>query len=185
MGKTPPQPSKIKVLYQRWRFMAFGLIFLFSCNFTRTPSSNPPSGPGSVSTSAALTVQAELTRGALNIEQSITVTPAPIIVATATPQPIEPSETPPPPPPDSCGESLPTRLTPGSEAKVVVFQVTLRTAPNLIADNVNFLARDRVVQVLSGPQCVDGSWWWQIQSEELGYGGWVVEGDDENYYLEP
>ena len=167
----------------RWRYLFGALVFVLACNFTRTPPTDIPFGPGNPSTAAALTVQAQLTKGAAIGE--VTNTPPIETTGAATSEVGEASETPAPPPPSSCGNSLPTRLSTGSEATVVVFQVTLRTQPGLSADQVNFLARDRVVQVLQGPECVNGSWWWKVNNEELGYEGWVAEGDKDNYYLEP
>lgn len=164
--------------------LLFGaILFGFACNFTNRSSPGTPTGPGNPSTSAAITVQAQLTRGAASQEISATQTPEPGSLPPATPEPVMVTDT--QTPPETCGESLPTRLSIGAEATVVVFQVTLRAGPGLTSEQVNYLARDRTIQVLQGPECIDGNWWWQVKNEELGYEGWMVEGDNENYYLEP
>ncbi len=84
-----------------------------------------------------------------------------------------------------CSEAFSPRLTIGRTAQVVVFQVTVRTAPGQYSSKVNYLAKNRVVLVLDGPRCAGGWWWWEIYSDELEYGGWVAEADEENYYLSP
>jgi len=88
--------------------------------------------------------------------------------------------------PDSyCAAKFHPRLSIGETAQVIVFQVNIRTSPGLSASKVNYLARNRIVQVLDGPRCANDSWWWKIYSDDLGYGGWVMEADHENYYLSP
>ena len=84
-----------------------------------------------------------------------------------------------------CNALFPPRLSIGRNAKVIVFQVTVRYQPNMNASKVNYYARDRILEVIDGPVCSDNYYWWNLYSAELEYGGWVVEADDENYYLAP
>lgn len=83
----------------------------------------------------------------------------------------------------SCDEAPRPHLKIGGKATVVVFQVTVRRSPD--GSKINLLARDRVADVLDGPICENEFWWWEIYSAEMDLRGWVAEGDEENYYLEP
>lgn len=84
-----------------------------------------------------------------------------------------------------CEDAFEPRLEIGGYAKVVVYQVTVRRMAGLYAAPLNYFARDRILLVEDGPVCLDGLYWWKVESEALDYGGWVAEADDENYFLEP
>jgi hypothetical protein len=82
-----------------------------------------------------------------------------------------------------CGTRA-SRLEEGGEAKVVVYQVSLREQPGTDQPRLNVAAEGRILFILEGPICEDDGYWWYVQTE-LGEFGWVLEGDAENYYLEP
>jgi len=84
-----------------------------------------------------------------------------------------------------CNEIFPPRLRVGGMAKVIVWQVRARISPSKYASTVNYFAEGRILRVIDGPICSDGWYWWNLYSDELGYGGWVAEADEENYYVSP
>jgi hypothetical protein len=78
-----------------------------------------------------------------------------------------------------------SRLLVNEFARQALAESSLRVrdmpAGNTTGDNV--LAGE-LVQVLSGPECVDNTAWWEIASDE-GWSGWVAESGEQNYYFEP
>lgn len=85
-----------------------------------------------------------------------------------------------------CDDTLPPRLESGQSAEIVVFQIKIRRGPGLSQNTVSpqYLARHRVVQILDGPVCEDGLWWFRAHSQDFDVKGWLAEGDEDNYYLE-
>jgi hypothetical protein len=136
--------------------------------------------------------------------ESATVGPAPTDSPTLTLPP--PTRTPrPPPTPGStptslppgaiiCPGSSPTRLTVGGQARVINYQLNVRSGPGTHHSVVRRLDPGRTVDVLDGPVCDDGQLWYYILSEEIvprdgsaSYRaeGWLVEESGDTYYLEP
>ena len=88
----------------------------------------------------------------------------------------------------SCPGTLPTRLHIGQQAEVTTsgkaWQLSLRSEPNLNAAQIHVIAAGRNLVILDGPICADGSYWWDIRSEQ-GFEGWSREGDSEDYWIDP
>lgn len=86
-----------------------------------------------------------------------------------------------------CGTAPAPRLTAGQSARVTVTNGTgnnLRATNTTNATVLGVLADGEIVSVLSGPQCVDNIYWWQVRrwNNET---GWTGEGDATGYWLEP
>ncbi len=87
----------------------------------------------------------------------------------------------------TCGTAPAPRLTVGLQARVVVSDGTgnnLRTTPNTGATVLGVLADGEVFSVLSGPQCSENFWWWQVRRWD-GQTGWTAEGATGDYWVEP
>jgi Tol biopolymer transport system component len=87
----------------------------------------------------------------------------------------------------ACGTAPAPRLTAGQQARVVVSDGTgnnLRTTPNTGATVLGVLADGEVFSVLSGPQCSENFWWWQVRRWD-GQTGWTAEGTIGDYWVEP
>jgi WD40 repeat protein len=96
---------------------------------------------------------------------------------------------PPTPTPDPlCGDVLPPRLVVGKAAWVDDTSSTpnrLRAAPSLSADHLSYALPGAELDVLDGPVCADGLWWWRVLILENNLVGWTVEGDANGYWLVP
>jgi hypothetical protein len=125
---------------------------------------------------------------------SVTLTPVP----TETPLPTElptdtPSATPTIAPLPVCEGALPTRLSVGDKARVINFQINVRSGPGTNFGVVNTLLPGRQVDIVEGPECNDGQLWYHIISElftnsagdQIQVEGWSVEESDDTYFLEP
>jgi hypothetical protein len=130
------------------------------------------------------------------ISSEDTSTPVPVQIITNTNQPTEtiiPSEEPTSEPLQiNCYPEYSSRLEIGDRAEVIVFQVAGRSGPGYAYEKEHLLAKGRVVNVEEGPECNDDGWWWRIHysgflsdGEYHSYFTWVLEGDEENYYLKP
>lgn len=91
----------------------------------------------------------------------------------------------------SCAKALPSRLFIGANAKVIFFQLKSRVAPGFTTYSEHTLAKGRVINVLEGPVCADEAWWWRIHfagtvstGQVLEYEAWMVEADNDTYYLQ-
>jgi ribosomal protein L40E len=87
---------------------------------------------------------------------------------------------------NSCSNAYGGRLKIGDTAQVIVFQITIRDKPggSGYGSIVGYLNRGREMVVLEGPLCMNKMYFVRIRSE-INTEGWVVEGDEENYYLQP
>lgn len=87
-----------------------------------------------------------------------------------------------------CSGTLPTRLQVGMNAEVtrsgMAPQLSLRAQPSLSSEKVHVISTGRKMTILQGPVCADSSYWWYIRSEQ-GFEGWVREGDNEDYWIDP
>jgi uncharacterized protein YgiM (DUF1202 family) len=115
-------------------------------------------------------------------------TDTPIPTATYTPT-VTPTITPTP----ECVGAAPTRLSVGGRARVINFQLNVRSGAGTQHSLVNRLTVDREVTIMDGPQCDEGQIWYYIISDEfindagdrIRVEGWSVEESDDVYYLEP
>ncbi len=93
----------------------------------------------------------------------------------------------PPIPQFSCEGALPIRLEPGVRARVTFTDGTplrLRRDPGKSGEVLKMIPEGTEFIVLEGPQCVDqGAWWW-IETDN-GISGWVLEGENSVYFVEP
>jgi hypothetical protein len=87
-----------------------------------------------------------------------------------------------------CPNTPPTRLILGERARVSDDDPTdlnVRASPNTNANNrpIGKLRMGEVVVVVSGPACANGYTWYEISGATLS--GWIAEGEDALYYVEP
>ncbi len=94
----------------------------------------------------------------------------------------------------SCPGALPARLGVGDTARVINYQLNVRSGPSTDEPIVRRLDVGRTMEVLDGPVCDDGQLWYYIRSETIRprdgsqpyqAEGWLVEESDGDYYLEP
>lgn len=108
----------------------------------------------------------------------VTVNPPqnPVIV---TPTPVQPQQ----PVVVDCSLTLPTRVSIGSNARVVesLNSLNLRGIPNGVI--LGQLGAGQVFTVIGGPICEAGFYWWQVNAG--GQLGWVAEVSQSDYFIEP
>jgi hypothetical protein len=87
---------------------------------------------------------------------------------------------------NSCSNTYGGRLKIGDTAQVIVYQIIIRDVPGGpgYGSIIGYLNRGRKMVVLEGPLCMNKMYFVRIRSE-INTEGWVVEGDEENYYLQP
>jgi SH3-like domain-containing protein len=74
----------------------------------------------------------------------------------------------------------------GSNARVTIndgVSLRLRNNPGISGQFVAKLSEGTVFKILDGPKCLDGYSWWKIQINDET--GWVAEGDNNDYFIEP
>lgn len=122
-------------------------------------------------------VQAEVE----GILSSLIRTGDPFPVVTEEPMP---TAAPLPTRPATC--SLDAQLIVGSQAEVTPgFPNVVRSAPGIGTNSAvkGELPAGTVVDVLDGPVCADGYYWWEVNTGDLR--GWTAEGDGLTYWLLP
>ena len=92
----------------------------------------------------------------------------------------------------SCSGVLPSQLAVGDLAQVNVFQLSARSYPGFSNYKEHVLAKNRIVTIVDGPQCVDQAWWWKVcfsgvvsTGKHLEFCAWMLEADNDTYYLIP
>lgn len=92
---------------------------------------------------------------------------------------------------DSCPGAMDSHLQIGDTARVIIYQLSARSAPGFESPQEHVLAEGRVVEIVNGPKCADSAWWWEIHfagtvssGEYLDYFAWMVEVDYDTYYLQ-
>ena len=80
-------------------------------------------------------------------------------------------------------ECPPARLLPGQQALVLADALRVRDNPSASGTQVGLIYGGVVVNVIEGYVCAEQFNWWLIDLADIT--GWVVEGDFEDYYLEP
>jgi hypothetical protein len=90
---------------------------------------------------------------------------------------------------DRCAGTLPPRLIKGNYAYVSQdppLDNRVRSGAALSYPIVGYITTGHTVQVLDGPQCADGYFWWKVQStRNSSVMGWSAEGDSLTYWLIP
>ncbi len=76
------------------------------------------------------------------------------------------------------------RLAIGQQARITPgLPNTLRSSPSFNGAALGQIPGSGVVSVLGGPQCAEGSYWWQVNYN--GAIGWTPEGQSGTYWIEP
>jgi hypothetical protein len=121
--------------------------------------------------------------------QGVQVTPIP---TTAAPVPAPPTTAPVIQSTGSvvCPGGLPTRLAVGMKAKsVATGSINIRDATTLADPKsvIGLLLPGGQFDVIGGPQCAENRTWWRISyySTVGNTTGWIIEGDNVEYWLEP
>jgi hypothetical protein len=89
--------------------------------------------------------------------------------------------------PDCPGAPNP-RLSIGGLAevsRVPPYANRVRTEASFDAVVLGLISPGEDTEVLDGPVCSSGYFWWKVRSIATGLTGWTVEGDQENYWLIP
>ena len=81
----------------------------------------------------------------------------------------------------------------GSRAKIINYQLNIRSGPDTQHSVTNRLSIGREVTVLEGPQCSNGQLWYYIITDEftnnagvkIRVEGWGVEESGDIYFLAP
>jgi hypothetical protein len=94
----------------------------------------------------------------------------------------------------TCPGALPTRVSIGAMARVINYQLNVRSGPGTQNSIVRRLDVGRTMDILDGPVCDEGQLWYHIVSETIRprdgsqpyqAEGWLVEESGGTYYLEP
>lgn len=124
---------------------------------------------------------------------SRTPIPSPTPTSSPTPTPSR-TPTPSPIPPVHCPGALPSRLAIGGRARVVNYQINVRSGPGTAWPIENRLLPGRLVTVLEGPVCDNGQLWYRVVGDPvrardtgimITITGWVVEESGQRYFLAP
>lgn len=84
----------------------------------------------------------------------------------------------------ACPNAPPTRLRIGGHAQMVdATPSNLRFSPD--EDATGKIFTGETVRVLEGPECYNGYVWWNVHDLTSGLVGWMAEGNQEGYWLEP
>lgn len=88
-------------------------------------------------------------------------------------------------PPPTCQNALTPRLEIGSIGRVTGgLPSNLRAQPAINAQEIGEVPSGETFTVLAGPDCgPDGWYWWQVQYATLT--GWIAQGQNNVYYVEP
>ena len=88
----------------------------------------------------------------------------------------------------SCPNALATRLVPASRARVTFTDGTplrVREAPGKNAKVLKTIPEGTEMFIIEGPVCADQGVWWHMQTTNAELDGWVMEGDQGAYFIEP
>lgn len=121
---------------------------------------------------------------ALGLTPAITqAVPTSALVTTSTPSSLTTATNPLAAP--TCSGTLPSRLSPGTNAKVV-YILNMREEPgvhSLVVASLN--PNDQVLVLNDPPVCADNYLWWHIRSIQANLSGWAAEGGGDQYWLIP
>jgi hypothetical protein len=93
-----------------------------------------------------------------------------------------------PGPATSCPDAMPSRLAITSRARVTFTDGTplrLRDNPGKKGVVLGTIPEGGTMSVLDGPQCDADGAWWKVKVDSGGKIGWVLEGANNIYYVEP
>lgn len=85
-----------------------------------------------------------------------------------------------------CPGTIKTRMSVGMIARVTLNgeSLNIRYSPNIMKTSIIAeLPEGRRMMIAYGPKCYADYVWWLVRTEK--YNGWVAEGDDEDWYIEP
>jgi hypothetical protein len=88
----------------------------------------------------------------------------------------------------ACPGALATRLRSGMHVRVTFTDGTplrLRDAAGKTTKTLTTIKEGGQMMVVGGPQCVSGGIWWQVKLDSGSQVGWVLEGENNVYYVEP
>lgn len=88
----------------------------------------------------------------------------------------------------TCVGAAESRLQTGMEAVVGdddPSPLRLRAEPNIGGDILGNYDPGTSVNVIGGPRCADGFWWWQVYVPSADVSGWMAEGSGQDYFLDP
>ncbi|GEM_PF-6815835 len=86
-----------------------------------------------------------------------------------------------------CSNTISPRLTVAGMARVTNANNNspniLRSGPGKGYAQIGTIPMGTQMQVIGGPTCASGYWYWQVQGN--GFEGWMAEGDNGTYWIEP
>ncbi len=88
----------------------------------------------------------------------------------------------------SCSGALATRLVPASRARVTFTDGTplrVRDVPGKSGKVLKTIPEGTEMFITDGPSCADQGIWWHMQTTNASLSGWVMEGDQGVYFIEP
>lgn len=88
----------------------------------------------------------------------------------------------------NCPGAPDPRLEVGGRAevsRVPPYANRVRAQPSFDAVIVGLISPGEDTEVLGGPTCSGGYYWWRVRSIATDLTGWTIEGDSENYWLIP
>jgi hypothetical protein len=100
----------------------------------------------------------------------------------------EPSEPSPTATAAVCPLAPPNRLEPGMTASIsqmLGLRLRLRAEPGLKSEIVTSFSRGTLLNIIGGPVCKDGYYWYEVETNWGGRTGWMAEGEPRLYYLTP
>lgn len=134
----------------------------------------------------------------LAVRLVLDVSPGTTSPNTLTPSPIAPTQTPTSVPiPTTTGDAcsavtLPGRLVVGQGGQIVsgdpasgLTRVNVRQLPSLVSAIVGRLEQGMSFTVIDGPVCADRVHWFQVRYGEDNIEGWLAEGQNNAYFVEP
>lgn len=121
--------------------------------------------------------------GSVSESGSPTATPATSPTPTPLPTAISPTATP-LPGREVCPGALLTRLAVGQSVRVASSGASpIRAAPDTTSTIIAQIEQGQPVTLVDGPECGEGLVWWQVDHQMIV--GWMPEGQNEVYWLEP
>ncbi len=86
-----------------------------------------------------------------------------------------------------CSGASPSRLAVSDTARVTYsngISLRIRSEPGLDSNKIGLLAEGTEMDIIGGPECTDSLLWWNVKTKD-GIIGWVAEGSNGDYMIEP